>query len=379
MPEVIAIFIWFVLGMGPLCFVLWMGYYFMSLRLRRQERSRLFLNLIEAELAHGRNPEQTIISISRSRDTSLGVYFHLLALHIEDGLSFGEALKRVPGFLSPQVTAMLQAGLKIGDVRKVFPACRQLSKDALSQTRGAINYLVMVGFVGLPVNIVMLTLLQTYVFPQFVAVCEGMGVPSPAGVEWMMYHKGLIFTLQALMCLVVWCAGWVYIDGARLAVWVNKFSGSLTPKIIYMLPWRRKRLQRDFSAMLAILIDSGMPEAEAVTTAADCTANLIFQRRAQQAAAALQDGAKLTDAVQIVDDSGEFRWRLTNALHAHDSFFKAILGWNESLDAKAFQQEQATAQIVTTGIVIVNGVIVGFIVVSVFSVLISIINTGLLW
>jgi hypothetical protein len=81
----------------------------------------------------------------------------------------------------------------------------------------------------------------------------------------------------------------------------------------------------------------------------------------------------------MVDDSGEFHWRLTNALHTHSGFFKAIAGWNESLDAKAFQQEQATAQTVTTGIVLINGVIVGFIVVSIFSVLISLINAALLW
>ena len=31
----------------------------------------------------------------------------------------------------------------------------------------------------------------------------------------------------------------------------------------YLLPWRRKRLQRDFSTMLAILLDSGVPESEA--------------------------------------------------------------------------------------------------------------------
>jgi type II secretory pathway component PulF len=376
---ILAVLFWLVLWLGPFCLVFWVGYHFINLRLRRQERSRFFLNLLETGLVQGNSVEQTIISISNSRDPSMGVYFHLLAFHLKDGLSFGDALKKVPQMLPPQISAMLLAGLKIGDLSKVLPACRQLSRDAVSQTRGAINYLVLVGFVGFPINIVMLTLLQVYVLPQFMAVCEGMGIPAPVGVRWLQDHEGLVFAMQALLLVIVWCAVFIYTDGSKLITWLNEWCSPLIHRIIYALPWRRKRLQRDFSAMLAILIDAGMPEPEALASAADCTANQVFQQRAQRGIAGLQSGLNLTDAVQLVDDSGEFRWRLTNALHAHAGFFKAIAGWNESLDAKAFQQEQATAQAVTTGIVMLNGVLVGFIVVSIFSVLISIINAGVLW
>jgi type II secretory pathway component PulF len=41
-----------------------------------------------------------------------------------------------------------------------------------------------------------------------------------------------------------------------------------------------KKLQRTFSAMLAVLLDGGVPEAEAVRLAGDCTANEICRRRA---------------------------------------------------------------------------------------------------
>jgi hypothetical protein len=56
-----------------------------------------------------------------------------------------------------------------------------------------------------------------------------------------------------------------------------------------------------------------------------------------------------------------------------------LTGWHESLDAKAFQQEQAAAHTVTSGLVIANGLIVATVAVGVFSVLISIINAGVLW
>jgi type II secretory pathway component PulF len=136
-------------------------------------------------------------------------------------------------------------------------------------------------------------------------------------------------------------------------------------------------MQRDFSAMLAILLDAGMPEPEALTLAAECTDNRIFQRRAARAVAALKQGRKLTEAVQAIDDTGEFRWRLANACHAQGGFLTAMAGWNLALDAKAFQQEQATAQVVTTGLVVLNGAIVAVMAISVFQVLLSIINMSL--
>ena len=138
-------------------------------------------------------------------------------------------------------------------------------------------------------------------------------------------------------------------------------------------------MQRDFSVMLAVLLDAGMPEPQAVVLAANCTANAIFQRRAARAGEGLRQGLKLTEAIQTMDDSGEFRWRLTNSCRAQAGFLQALAGWHESLDAKAFQQEQAAAHAVTTSLVLLNGVFVGVVVTSVFQFLVSITNAGVLW
>ena len=93
----------------------------------------------------------------------------------------------------------------------------------------------------------------------------------------------------------------------------------------------------------------------------------------------LKRGLNLPQAVAAMDDAGEFRWRLTNACHAQSGFLKALGGWHEALDAKAFQQEQAAAHGVTTALVLFNGLFVGLVVTTVFSVLVSIVNAGVLW
>ncbi|HEX4644755.1 MAG TPA: type II secretion system F family protein, partial [Verrucomicrobiae bacterium] len=256
---------------------------------------------------------------------------------------------------------------------------RQLLKDGLSQTRGVINYLMVLAFVGTPAAIVIMTVLQVKVFPQFMEVMAGMQASQPTGLIFLRKNRALLFLIQLLLMSVVWLVAFLYIGGPRVSYWFDGGFSRFYDRLLYSLPWRRKRMQRDFSAMLAILLDAGVPELEALILAADCTANDVFRQHAARAADALRQGMKLTDAVQMMDDSGEFRWRLTHALRAGGGFFKAIAGWNEALDAKAFQQEQATAHVVTTSLVVLNGILVGFIVISVFSVLISIINAGVLW
>jgi type II secretory pathway component PulF len=126
-----------------------------------------------------------------------------------------------------------------------------------------------------------------------------------------------------------------------------------------------------------VLLDGGVPEAVAVRLAGDSTANEICRRRARQVMAALEQGVKLDDAVRAFDDSGEYHWRLTNATHAHGGFLVALRGWHESLDARAFQQEEAAAHTVASGLVIMNGVVVGLIATAMFGMLVAILRMQL--
>jgi type II secretory pathway component PulF len=122
-----------------------------------------------------------------------------------------------------------------------------------------------------------------------------------------------------------------------------------------------------------------VPEPDAIRLAGESTANAIMIHRSAKAAELLRKGARLSEAVLRLDDSPEFRWRLANALHGAGGFLKALSGWHEALDAKAFQLEQTAAQVSTTLLVLVNGFIVGCIMLGVFLVLIGLLNHMTLW
>jgi len=46
-----------------------------------------------------------------------------------------------------------------------------------------------------------------------------------------------------------------------------------------------------------------------------------------------------------MDAAGEFQWRVSNGLRHGHGFLQALAGWHDALDAKAFQLEQAAAQV----------------------------------
>lgn len=381
-PGLLLLFaLYIVTGLLPLTGIVYVIYFFLTLPMRRAERARIFLDLLELGIKAGHRPEHAIIDAATSCDRSLGVRFHLLAAHLSEGMRLGEALDRVPRLVPPQVRAMLKTGERIGEMSKVLPACRQILNDGVSSVRGALNYLVLLAFAVTPVAVFVLTALRVKVLPAYTQIFAAMleGIALPGLTRFVLNAYGIFLAVQIGILCFIWLAAFAHTGGPRVAGWMQRVTGSFFDWFLLRLPWRRKRLQRDFSAMLAVLLDAEVPEVEAVTLAAEATANRLWIRRSAKVRALLSSGVKLPEAISAIDDSGELRWRLANALHRRGGFLRALAGWHEALDAKAFQLAQTAAQTTTTGLVLLNGVMVASVVLGVFVALIALLNAATLW
>jgi type II secretory pathway component PulF len=368
-------------GLPLLCGKLYLVYFLLTLPLRRNERARFFLDLLEIGIKDGHSPERAIVNAGRSGDPMLGGKFHQLAKHLETGMKLSIGLELVPNLLPRPVAAMLRAGEKLGDVRQVIPACRQLLRDGHSQVRGALNYLLVLWFCATPVIIAVPLLLRVKVMPQFRVVFEGMGVGShlPAFTQ-TVFAASYWFTLGAVVLMgLAWLALLCYVGGPRLWRYVSDVIPGLPDAISYRLPWRRNRLRRNFSSMFAVLLDANLPEPEAVRLAAESTDNRVLVRLATRVRSRLAEGVALPEALKALDDAGELHWRLANARPGHGGFRRALAGWLEALDARAFQQEQSAAQVATTSLVLFNGVIVAAFVFAIYLAIFSLIQEAALW
>jgi type II secretory pathway component PulF len=276
---------------------------------------------------------------------------------------------------------MLRVGEKLGDLRRVLPACREILRDRPAAVRSAMHYMILVVLLFSPAFIFVVMMTAVMIIPKFKEVAAGIGVPlwPLTTFVFVLVDSGLLIAFEIIISLLISGVVMLYIGGPGFARWFQFRGLPFVDWIAWRIPWKQKRLQRTFSAMLAVLLDGGVPEGEAVRLAGDCTANEICRHRARRVLAALQQGTKLDDAVRVFDDSGEFHWRLTNATHARGGFLSALHGWHEALDAKAFQQEEASAPAITSGLVILNGVLVALIATGMFGILIACVNAALLW
>jgi type II secretory pathway component PulF len=351
-------------------------HFLLSLPMQRRDRALFFLDLLETVLQRGQPVEQAIIAAAENHDRAIGVRFFMAAAHIESGARLGEALEKEPRFLPPQVNAMLSAGEKLGDLKKVLPACREVLRIAPDTVRTTMHYMVAILLIFAPVACWLITMLSVFVLPRFKEIAAEMSTPIWPFTLFVFHlnDSRVLVGFEILVFLALVTVVVIYIGGPGLVRRFQFRSVPIVDWIAWRIPWKQKKLQRTFSAMLAVLLDGGIPEAEAVRLAGDSTANEICRHRTRRVLAALEKGVKLDEAVRAFDDTGEFHWRLTNAVHARGGFLHALRGWHEALDAKAFQQEETATHVFTSGLVILNGLVVALIATSMFGMLVMILK-----
>ena len=358
--------------------ILYLVYLDIGAGLRREERADGFLSLLEVGLKQGQTVQHAIVRLSRGGVRAFGSDLHLLAACLERGLPLKTALETVPRLLPARVRAMLRVGEETGNLPKVIPACRKTLCDGQSGTQVNLNNLVVLLF-ACPIGAVLVGICSVFIIPKFKMIVTDYEVPFPPWTEQMFNLSMTLALVMVLLWLLFCLAGLMRSGGLAYLPWLERSLRPVTHRLRFWLPWQHKRIQRDFSVMLALLLDSGVPEDKAVRLAAESTANQVFMARSERVVKDLRAGVKLTEAVQWLDDAGEFRWRLRNAAAPQRGFFAALAGWHESLDAKAFQQEQAVSQTLTTSFILLNGLMAGLMALGLFRLLLAVLEEVALW
>ncbi len=358
-----------IIGLVLLPFAIVFGFW-SSLRgiWRRRERGVNLLSLLEIGLQQGRTPEQTFLSLAARRVADMGPLLESVVKRMKTGLSLGAALDFEPRLLPPPARAMIKVGEELGDLRRVLPACRATINTGSARSNSVLNNLMVMLFVS-PAGPLLIWLISTWVFPKLEDIAKDMTTGGVAGPFLMFKVSVLLAQIIAGTWVILVLVSWLRDPQSRLHQALGRTLSGVIQRFNYLLPWRRKRMQRDFSVMLSLMLDAGLAEERALRLAAGCAANVVFSNRVERAIAELRRGVKLTDAIVRLDDKGEFKWRLRNAVEPPRSFTTALAGWHEALDAKAFQQEQAVSQIVTTGFVFLNGAMVGLVAMGFFELL----------
>jgi type II secretory pathway component PulF len=273
LTALLAALLWSILIMLPSGVFSLVLHFVLSLPMQRRDRARFFLDLLETAVERGQAIEHAILSAAESRDRAMGVRFFMLAAHIENGASFSEALGKVPTFLPPPVNAMLRAGVNLGDLKKVLPACREVLRVAPDTVRSTLHYTVAMLLVFAPIAVWLITVLMIFVVPKFKEVAAGMGIKNWPLAQFVFNITPQLVFFEITLFVVLVSVAIFYVGGPGLIRWAQFRYFPILDWLAWQIPWKRKKLLRTFSAMLAVLLDGGVPEAEAVRLAGEATAN----------------------------------------------------------------------------------------------------------
>lgn len=372
-----AIF-WGIIGAFESIVVVFVICFCMTAPARRNERARLFLDLLQTALDSGQSPERAIVAISDTHEASVSAHFHLLAAYIEEGATLAQGLDRANRFLPPGVAEVVKIGASENSLPRLLPAARAMLDDIRVRLRGAMNYVVIFLLVMVPAACVFLPMLSWFIWPRLREIMIDMEIPVPALTTLVFDHFDSGLLLEGFLLALILFFAFFYVGGRNVTGWM-RFFGSAPDRLLLCLPWRRRRAQRDFASVLAVLLDAGLDETRAVELAGKATANRVFQKRAGRVVGKLREGLPLPEALRAIESENEFQWRWQCALRSGQGFFTALRGWHEALESRAFQQEQIAAHAITTVVVLLNGALVALIMSAVFAILIALINEGTLW
>ena len=292
---------------------------------------------------------------------------------VESGNTLSEAMAKQPKAFDNLYVNMVKAGEAGGALEIILQRLADFKEKAQSlkrKVRGAMVYpIVVVVVAGAIVGGIMY-----WIIPKFEAIFKDFGVPLPAPTI-------------ALIAISNWVVNyWYLIPAIPFGIWLmfkiirkNKTGAYILDRITLKLPViggiASKSAVARMARTLGTLIASGVPILEALSIARDTAGNEVFRRAFDHIHASIREGESMAvplKETRIVDDLvvnmvdvGEETGALDNMLYKVADVY----------DEEVAVMVDALVSILEPIMVVVLGLIVGFIVFALFMPLIALLQS----
>ncbi|MCH9655039.1 MAG: type II secretion system F family protein [Planctomycetes bacterium] len=291
---------------------------------------------------------------------------------IESGNTLSEAMAKQPKCFDNLYVNMVKAGEAGGALEVILQRLAEFKERAQSlkkKVQGAMIYPVAVITVaGLIVGFIMY-----WIIPKFKKIFLDFGTELPGITLLLMKISDIVVSYFYLFPAIPF-ALFVFIKIVRK----NKKGAFIVDWISLRIPLLGKIISKSITARtcrtLGTLIASGVPILEAIVIARDTAGNMVFQRAFDTIYAAIREGetmavplreARIVDDIVVnMVDVGEETGALDNMLYKVADVY----------DEEVAVLVDALVSLLEPLMVIVLGVIVGFIVIALFMPLIKLLN-----
>jgi len=339
------------------------AYYVLSAPFRRIDCANLVVELNELAAATGRNPEDLFKQLG-----GLGVggvpharKFSRLSDLMQSGRSFIESLRVFHSLLPGEVFGAMELARNERGSQLLAKLSRAHLEDGVSRAQNSFKLFSSSLLILIPTSLLIGIGAMNFIMPKFKDVLAdmiGSGLPEITEFLLSLYDTGLAMVIPTLLIVFVAFLTVAHLFGLSASHDTGSLLNRLFSCLTWLMPWRRNRIKRNFIWIFCELLDNGVPEAEAIETAAAATKNSVVRGRAAKAANDLRNGQPLAKALRRFDRRADLAWRVENAGHGSATFRETLEGWTNHLSALAYKQQQSAFYYAFTLLTLFNGLCV---------------------
>jgi len=308
----------------------------------------------------------------QERNAALRGILGELALAIEGGSTFSEALAQHPKVFNRLFVNMVKAGELGGVLEVVLKRLAEFSEKA-QKIKGKVKAAMFYPIAVLIVATGIMILLLTFVIPRFQGVFEGMGVTMPKFTLFVLAVSAAVKNHFFTTSLCVGAVVVVFLLAIRTKigrlVW-DKFK----LKVPALGPVISKVAIARFTRTLGTLVSSGVPILQALTIVKETAGNVIVANAVSQVHESVKEGETITAPLE---GSGVFPPMVVSMVDVGEqtgALPEMLLRIADNYDEEVDNAVSAMTSLLEPIMIIFLAVIVGSIVIAMFLPLIAMIN-----
>jgi type IV pilus assembly protein PilC len=311
----------------------------------------------------------------QERSSALKSILGELALAIEGGSTFSEALAQHPKVFNRLFVNMVKAG-ELGGVLEV--ALRRLAEfsEKAQKIKGKVKAALFYPVAVLIVSMGILVLLLTFVIPRFQQVFEGMLGPGQKLPAFTRIVMGVSNTVKNHIvvtagCVAVFVVLFLLFIRTKFGRW---FWDNFKLKVPVIGPVVRKVAISRFTRTLGTLVSSGVPILQALTIVRETAGNVIISNAVNSVHESVKEGETITAPME---GSGVFPPMVVSMVDVGEqtgALPEMLLKIADNFDEEVDNAVASMTSLLEPIMIVFLAVMVGSIVIAMFLPLIDMIN-----
>jgi type II secretory pathway component PulF len=333
--------------------------------MKRMRQVAMFSRQLHVLISSGTPLVDSLAALERqASDPGWKAVVTQLRLRVEQGESLAKAMESHPEYFDTIARSLLAAGETGGSFDSMLDRLASLIRKQV-QTRSAVRGAMIYPCLLVVVSIAVLTLMLTFVLPRFAQLFQSLDVPLPPTTKFlMMLSDGLLgywwAMIAMLIAAVVGAYFWVGTEAGRTRIhtWLIRLP--------LFGPTIRNFTVARIIRVLGVLMTGKVPLLEALRLARDTAGNIHYVGLVARAEEAVTRGStissvfaesdlitpSLTEAIKSGEQSGQMAGLLLNMADFMDEENEVVV--------------KSLTSIIEPIILIVLGLLVGFIAMSMF-------------